>query len=93
LFSRLKIEPTSKVEVEYDDDTSRLIRITTINENVVSPPPFSILYFDVQFSFSPYSGTDDCDPITEIRARYQEEPEVSFEGDEDSIFKVFMNTS
>jgi len=31
LFTTLKIEPTSKVEVEYDDDTSRPIRITTIS--------------------------------------------------------------
>ena len=38
LFTTLKIEPTSKVEVEYDDDTARLIRITIINEDGVARP-------------------------------------------------------
>jgi DNA polymerase elongation subunit (family B) len=41
----LKVEPTRKVEVEYDDDTSRPIRITTISEDGVAPLPFTILYF------------------------------------------------
>ena len=32
LFTKLKIEPTSKVEVQYDKNESRLIKITKINE-------------------------------------------------------------
>ena len=33
LFTKLKIEPTSKVEVQYDKNESRLIKITKINED------------------------------------------------------------
>ena len=32
LFTKLKIEPTSKVEVQYDNNESRLIKITKITE-------------------------------------------------------------
>jgi DNA polymerase elongation subunit (family B) len=83
LFTTLKIDPTSKVEVEYDDDTSYLIRINKINENEIAPPPFSILYFDVPDS--------DEDQVRQIRARYQEEHEVSFEGDEENLLKGFRD--
>src|SRR5947199_873374 len=37
LFTTLKIEPTSQVELEYDERTSRLIRINTIDEDGVAP--------------------------------------------------------
>src|SRR5437870_7991134 len=50
LFTKLKIEPTSKVEVEYDKSDSRLIKITKIKDDdelAVAPPPFSILYFEI----------------------------------------------
>ena len=36
LFTKLKIEPTSKVEVQYDQNESRLIKITKINEDLGS---------------------------------------------------------
>jgi DNA polymerase elongation subunit (family B) len=91
LFTKLKIEPTSKVEVQYDKNESRLIKITKINEDrVAEPPPFSILYFEIHTP-SPYNfGAYDLnDPITEIRARYQQEPDFSFSGSEGSILKDF----
>jgi DNA polymerase elongation subunit (family B) len=91
LFTKLKIELTSKVEVQYDKNESRLIQITKISEDLVAPPPpFSILYFEIQTS-SPYNfvAYDPNDPITEIRARYQEEPDFSFEGSENSVLKDF----
>ena len=53
LFTKLKIEPTSKVEVEYDVDGLKLLGICKVDDaNDVKPPPFSILYFDLHT----YSG-------------------------------------
>jgi DNA polymerase elongation subunit (family B) len=93
LFTKLKIEPTSKVEVKYDKNVSRLIKITKITEEdemAVTPLPFSILYFEIQTS-SPcnLSPHDVNDQIAKIRVRYREEPEISLEGSEDSILKDF----
>ena len=91
LFTKLKTEPTSKVEVQYDNKRSRLIKITKIEEDLAAaPPPFSILYFEIHTP-SPYNfGAYDLnDPITESRARYQQEPDFSFSGSEDSILKYF----
>jgi DNA polymerase elongation subunit (family B) len=91
LFTKLKIEPTSKVEIQYDKNESRLIKITKINEDLVAaPPPFSILYFEIHTA-SPYNfgAYNFDDPITEIRARYQQEPDFSFGGSEDCILKDF----
>jgi DNA polymerase elongation subunit (family B) len=91
LFTKLKIEPTSKVEVQYDKNESRLIKITKINEDLAAaPPPFSILYFEIHTRSSKYNLGDDLnDAITEIKARSQHETEISFEGSEDSILKDF----
>jgi hypothetical protein len=44
LFTRLKAEPTSKVEVQYDN--KRLISLTKIDELDISPP-FTVLHFEV----------------------------------------------
>jgi DNA polymerase elongation subunit (family B) len=91
LFTKLKIEPMSKVEVQYDNKESRLIKITKIEEDLAAaPPPFSILYFEIHTTSSTYNlGYDVTDPIIRIRARSQQEPEISFEGNEDSILKDF----
>jgi len=91
---KLKVEPTTKVEVEYDKDESRLIKITKINDDdelAPAPPPFSILYFEIHATSSLYNlGPQDFnEPIREIRARYQQEPEISFEASEDSTLKDF----
>lgn len=55
LFTKLKVEPTSMVKVEYNG--SKLVEITKIDDDEVqeevspspppSPPPFSLLYFDL----------------------------------------------
>jgi DNA polymerase elongation subunit (family B) len=91
LFTRLKIEPTSKVEVQYYRNESRLIKITKIDEDLAAaPPPFSILYFEIHTTSSMYNLDHDVnDSITEIRARCQEEPEISFDGSEDGILSAF----
>jgi DNA polymerase elongation subunit (family B) len=83
LFKTLKIEPNSKVEVEYDDNTFELIDITNIEENKCAPPPFSILYFDILQNL-------ENNQIIQIKARHQDEPYVSFEGNEESILKEFQ---
>ena len=91
LFTKLKIEPTSKVEVQYDKNDSRLIKITKIDEDLAAAsPPFSILYFEIRTTSSSNNlGHDVNDPIIGIRARYQQEPEISLEGKEDSIIEDF----
>ena len=86
LFSKLRIEPTSKVEVEYDDDKSRLIKIRKLDdEDVLVPPPFSILHFEIEPSL------DAGDIVLEIRAGKEEEGEILFEGEEDAILKEFFD--
>ncbi|HXX96779.1 MAG TPA: DNA polymerase domain-containing protein [Candidatus Bathyarchaeia archaeon] len=92
LFTRLKIEPTSKVKVEYDGTDLRTI--TKIDEHGgVEPPPFTILFFEVTTLSSLYSSDshDVNDPIKQITARYQEEQEVTFADDEETILKDFCN--
>jgi hypothetical protein len=47
----LKIEPTSKLKVDYDE--SKVLGVAKIDdEDDVNPPPFSLLYFDLHT----YSG-------------------------------------
>jgi DNA polymerase elongation subunit (family B) len=89
LFTKLKIEPTSKVKVQYDKNDST--KINEEDEMAVASPPFSILHFEIQTS-SPYNFTprDVNDQITEIRVRYQDEPEFSIEGSEDAILQSFF---
>ncbi len=67
LFTKLRIEPTSKVEVEYEG--TKLLRISKIDdEQEVSPPPFSLLYFDVQTFSGKFTFED---PIRMIKVRYE----------------------
>jgi DNA polymerase elongation subunit (family B) len=80
----LRIEPTSKVEVEYDDK-SHLIKIKKLDdEKSLAPPPFSILHFEIEPSL------DSDDIILEIRVRNEEE-EILFEGEEGAILKDFCD--
>jgi DNA polymerase elongation subunit (family B) len=82
LFKTLEIQPTSKVELQYaDKDTRKLESMVSIDENTVTPPPFS-LYLDIHRDF-------DSNQISQIKARHQDEPFVSSEGDEEIIFKKF----
>jgi DNA polymerase elongation subunit (family B) len=67
LFHRLKVEPTSKVEVQYDG--SRLITLTKVDENEISPPPFSMLYVSVYTSSGKVTSED---PVIMIRVRYED---------------------
>jgi hypothetical protein len=67
LFNKLKIEPTSKVEVEYDD--SKLVKITKVKDSDVSPSPFSILHINVQ---TPSGRINPDDPVAIIKSRYED---------------------
>jgi DNA polymerase elongation subunit (family B) len=78
LFHRLKIEPTSKVEVEYDDG-SRLIKLAKVNENEISPPPFSLLYVNVYTLSGNISSENQ---VMMIRTRYEEEEDSQHENEE-----------
>lgn len=77
----------------HHKNESWLIKITKINEEnerEAMPPPFSILYFEIHTTSLSYNlGHDVNDPVTEIRVRYQEEPEISLEGSEDAILQSF----
>jgi DNA polymerase-2 len=68
LFHRLKIEPTSKVEVEYDD--SRLVRLTKVeDQDDIFTPPLSILRVNVQTSSGKVNPED---PVSLIKSRYED---------------------
>jgi DNA polymerase elongation subunit (family B) len=69
LFHRLKVEPTSKVEIEYDDD-SKLVKITKVkDEDDIPPPPFSILRINIHTLSGKVNPED---PIVMIRSRYED---------------------
>ena len=48
IYTQLRIPPTSKVEIEYDEDTERLLSISKIDDShEIAPPPFSTMYIEV----------------------------------------------
>ncbi|MDQ3903132.1 MAG: hypothetical protein M3247_05795 [Thermoproteota archaeon] len=73
LFTKLKIEPASKVEVEYDDRSKVLGIVKIDDENDVHPPPFSLLYFDLH-TYSGILASEDT--IRLIKVRYGEDEVV-----------------
>jgi DNA polymerase elongation subunit (family B) len=80
LFTKLKIEPTSKVKVEYDG--SKLLEVVKVDdEDDVNPPPFSLLYFDLH-TYSGILAADDT--IRVIKVRYGED-NVVFDNNEESV--------
>jgi DNA polymerase elongation subunit (family B) len=68
LFHKLKIEPTSKVEVEYNDG-SKLVRLTKVEDQDITPPPFSILHINVQTSSGKINPEDS---VVIIKSRYED---------------------
>jgi DNA polymerase elongation subunit (family B) len=93
LFTKLRIEPTSKVQVEYDG--SKILEIAKIDdEEEVSPPPFSLLYLDLH-TCSGILASDD--PIMMIKVRYvtdekQEKEDILFQNSEEkTILQEFSN--
>jgi hypothetical protein len=48
IYTQLKIPPTSKVKIEYDDETEKLLSIIRIDDSKeIDPPPFSTTYIEV----------------------------------------------
>ena len=93
LFTKLRIEPTSKIEVEYEGN--KLLRINKVvdDEQEVYPPPLSLLYFNVE-TFSGKITFDD--PIRMVSVRYddvdEKEEYVSFQSNqENTILQDFSN--
>lgn len=86
LFTTLKIEPTSKVEVEYQD--SKIVEITKIDDQeVIQPPPFSLLDFEI-ITLSDFENALDNTSIKKITVQTQNEQHISFEGPEEAAFKI-----
>jgi DNA polymerase elongation subunit (family B) len=81
LFTKLKIEPTSKVEVEHDG--LELLDIVKVDDdnNDVNPPPFSLLYFDLH-TYSGILASEDA--IRLIKIRYGED-EIVFDNSEEKV--------
>ena len=47
IYTQLRIPPTSKVKIEYDDDQERLLSISKIDDSQeISLPPFSVVYIE-----------------------------------------------
>jgi len=102
LFAKLQIEPTSKVEIEYDG--FRLYKISKINDDnrEISPPPFSVLYAEVKTAGSPSPSSFSYgrvthhqqsadNPITSINVRYQNYESVLFQSCEEMVLDNFAN--
>jgi DNA polymerase elongation subunit (family B) len=81
LFTKLKIEPTSKVEVKYDSRVKLLEIVKVDDEHDVSPPPFSLLYFDLH-TYSGILASEDA--IRVIKVRFGED-EIVFDNSEEKV--------
>src|SRR5919199_4778560 len=76
LFTKLKIEPTSKVKVEYDDGL-KLLGIVKLDDcNDVNSPHFSLLYFDLHTCSGILASEN---TIRLIKARYEQEDGIVFD--------------
>jgi DNA polymerase elongation subunit (family B) len=87
LFTKLRIEPTSKVKVQYGG--SKLLEAATVDDNDnVHPPPFSLLYFDVH-TYSGILASDDA--IRVIKIRYEQNDAVFNNSEEKIILQQFSD--
>jgi DNA polymerase elongation subunit (family B) len=87
LFTKLKVEPTSKVKAEYDG--SKLLEVVKVDdEDDVNPPPFSLLYFDLH-TYSGILASEDA--IRVIKVRCGEDKVVFDNGEEKVILQQFSD--
>jgi DNA polymerase elongation subunit (family B) len=78
LFNRLRIEPTSKVEVQHTG--SKLFGISKLDdEKEVSKPPFSLTHFSVQTVSGKFKPDN---PVSIIKVKYEDE-DCSFQSNEE----------
>jgi DNA polymerase elongation subunit (family B) len=88
LFNKLRIEPTTKVKVEYNDGSKLLQAEKLDDEDAVNPPPFSLLYFKL-YTYSGLLASEDA--IRTIKVRYRED-EIEFDNsDEHILLQQFSN--
>jgi DNA polymerase elongation subunit (family B) len=85
LFTKCRIEPTSKVEVEYCGP--KIVKITMIEDDAILQPSFSSLYYGVDTLLQEDDSQDQI-PITRIRVRYDKD-DFSFEGPEETVLEDF----
>jgi DNA polymerase elongation subunit (family B) len=85
LFDRLRIEPTSKVEVQHIG--SKLVGISKLDdEKEVSKPPFSLMHISIQTVSGKFKPDN---PVSIINVRYEDE-DCSFQNNEEkNIFEGF----
>lgn len=89
LFTVLGVAPTSEVEVEFDDER-RLNSIRQVDDSEeVSPPPFTILIFDIHTNTSILTPNPRRDPITCIEVKNSDEK--SLQGEEQTILEHFAS--
>jgi DNA polymerase elongation subunit (family B) len=81
LFNKLRIEPTTKVKVEYNDGSKLLQAEKLDDEDAVNPPPFSLLYFKL-YTYSGLLASEDA--IRTIKVRYRED-EIEFDNSDEHI--------
>jgi DNA polymerase elongation subunit (family B) len=85
LFTKLRIEPTSKVKVEYDG--SKLLEMTKVDDEIaLHPPLFSLMYFDVH-TYSGILASDDA--IRLIKTRFEQDENVFDNSEEKVILQQF----
>jgi DNA polymerase elongation subunit (family B) len=100
LFTKLKIEPTSKVKVKYDGfKLYGISKIDDDDEMELAPPPFSCIYVEIKTADSDYEknsfdfnlGHLD-NPILTIRVRNENNEEAYFQDcKEEEIIRNFAS--
>ncbi|MGQ9781161.1 MAG: DNA polymerase domain-containing protein [Nitrososphaeria archaeon] len=84
LFTSLKVEPTSKVQVEYSGN--RLLHIEKVDDSLeIMPPPFTMLQLQLD-----YEGSKGGKTITCIRAKSEDRTET-FRGNEYTIIASLLD--
>ncbi len=87
LFTKLGIEPTSKVKVECDG--SKLLKAVKVDDSDdVHPHPFSLIYFDLH-TYSGILASEDA--IRVIKVRYGEDEAVFDNSEEKVILQQFSD--
>ena len=98
LYTKLGIEPTSRVEVEYDGDeriqgVSKLVSPDDPEDHQFSPPPFTSLYFDLHptsTSLTPLPQRDPIQFLELISPDGKEKIQATLDGREDEIIERFI---
>ncbi|MEM2883780.1 MAG: DNA-directed DNA polymerase [Nitrososphaerales archaeon] len=84
LFTKLRVEPTSKVQVTFDEHSNLLSANKIDDDKEIQPPPFTSIYFEIHTTSSTSGPTRDR--ICSIKLRSTGEV---IEGDEPEIIQKF----